>query len=153
MPELLVYNLRKEKFAQSLTASGVANRWNKNEEYVIYTGSSRALSVLELTAHRAFIRIDETYKFLVIELTISESDIKEIDVEDLPKNWQSFTAYPVLQKLGSQWYQAKEQLVLKVPSALVPREFNYLIHTRHPEFSKKVKIKETESFNWDERLI
>jgi len=153
MSELVVYNLRKEKFTHSLNASGVANRWNKNEEYIIYTAGSRALSVLELSAHRAYIKIDESYKFLVIELTISALDLDEISVNDLPPNWQSITSYPVLQKLGSDWYKAMDKLVLKVPSALVPKEFNYLINTKHPDFEKKARIKSVEDFNWDERLI
>ncbi|MGB6083624.1 RES family NAD+ phosphorylase [Moheibacter sp.] len=153
MSKLLVFDIRKEKYAGSLKASGVANRWNKNEEYVIYSGSSPALSVLELTAHRAFINIDESYKILVIELAISEADILEISVEDLPENWRSVSAYPVLQNLGSKWYQSMEKLILKIPSALVPKEFNYLINTQHPDFRRKVKIKSKEDFNWDERLI
>lgn len=153
MPKFLVYNIRKEKYADSLRASGVANRWNKNEEYVIYTGSSRALSVLELTAHRAFINIDESYKILVIELNVSESDIQLISHEDLPKNWQSITAYPVLQKWGSDWYKSMDKLILKISSALVPKEFNYLLNTQHPDFERKIRILETEDFNWDERLI
>lgn len=153
MPKLLVFNIRKEKYAGSLKASGVANRWNKNEEYVIYSGSSRALSVLELTAHRAFINIDESYKILVIELAISDSDILEISVEDLPENWRSVSAYTVLQNLGTKWYQSNEKLILKIPSALVPKEFNYLINTQHPDFHRKIKIKTIEDFNWDERLI
>lgn len=153
MSKLLVFNIRKEKYAGSLIASGAANRWNKNEEYVIYSGNSRALSVFELTAHRAFINIDESYKILVIELSISNSDILEISVENLPENWRSVSAYPILQKIGSQWYQSMEKLILKNPSALVPKEFNYLINTQHPDFKRKVKIKASEDFNWDERLI
>ena len=59
---MLVYNIRKAKYAQSLQASGVANRWNKNDEFVIYTASSRALSTLELVVHRNYINIDNSYK-------------------------------------------------------------------------------------------
>lgn len=153
MSKLLIFNIRKEKYAHSLQASGVANRWNKNEEYVIYAGSSRALSILELTAHRSFISLDESYKILAIELNLSKSDVKEIKLSDLPDNWKSITAYPDLQKLGSDWYKSLTHLVFKVPSVLVPKEFNYLIHTKHPDFNKKVQIKEIENFNWDKRLI
>jgi len=153
MSELIVYNLRKEKFSHSLNASGVANRWNKNEEYIIYTASSRALSVLELSVHRAYIKIDESYKFLVVKLSVFSSDLEEIQVNELSENWQSITNYPALQKLGSVWYRAMDKLVLKVPSALVPKEFNYLINTKHPDFEKKVKLVEIEDFNWDDRLI
>lgn len=151
MSKLQVYNIRKEKYAVSLRASGTSNRWNKEGEYVIYSGSSRALSVLELVVHRAGINPDHSYKLLVIELDITEEDIEEI--KNLPETWYSLNAYPELQEMGSKWYKLCQKLVLKVPSAIIPQEFNFIINTRHPEFESKVKIKETESFDWDKRLL
>lgn len=153
MPELIVFNIRKAKYADALIASGASNRWNKKEEFVIYTGSSRALSVLELLVHRAYIEIDDSFRIMIISLKVKKEDIQEIKVEDLPLGWQSIRAYEFLQEMGSRWYRDAGHLVLKVPSAIIPREFNYLINTRHPEFNQKVKIKEVEEFRWDERLI
>lgn len=150
---MLVYNIRKEKYAGELLASGVANRWNKNDEFVIYTGSSRALSALELVVHRSSISINNSYKLLVIELKAEGKDIAEVQLSDLPMNWQSVKSYPALQQIGSDWYQKQRSLVLKVPSAIVSKEFNYLINTKHPDFVKKVSIKEVENFLWDERLL
>ena len=150
---MFVYNIRKAKYADSLRASGVANRWNKNDEFVIYTGGSRALSTLELVVHRSSISIDNSYKLLVIELNCKESEILEVNESLLPKNWQSVEAYPKLQEIGSDWYQNFEYLVMKVPSAIIPKEYNYLLNTRHPVFKKKVKIKELENYEWDNRLL
>ncbi len=150
---MLVYNIRNEKYANSLKASGSANRWNKSEEFIIYTGSSRALSTLELVVHRAGISTDNTYKVMVISLDIEESDILEVKQEQLPNDWQSIEAYPQLQKLGSHWYHSKEFLVLKVPSAIIPKEFNFLINTKHPTFETKVKIEIIEDYSFDKRLF
>ena len=150
---MFVYNIRKAKYADSLRASGVANRWNKNDEFVIYTGGSRALSTLELVVHRSLISIDNSYKLLVIELNCKESEILEVNESLLPKNWQSVEAYPKLQEIGSDWYQNFEYLVMRVPSAIIPKEYNYLLNTRHPDFKKKVKIKELENYEWDNRLL
>ena len=150
---MFVYNIRKAKYADSLRASGVANRWNKNDEFVIYTGGSRALSTLELVVHRSSISIDNSYKLLVIELNCKESEILEVNENLLPKNWQSVEAYPKLQEIGSDWYQNFEYLVMRVPSAIIPKEYNYLLNTRHPDFNKKVKIKELENYEWDNRLL
>ena len=150
---MFVYNIRKAKYADSLRASGVANRWNKNDEFVIYTGGSRALSTLELVVHRSSISIDNSYKLLVIELNCKESEILEVNESLLPKNWQSVEAYPKLQEIGSDWYQNFEYLVMRVPSAIIPKEYNYLLKTRHPDIKKKVKIKELENYEWDNRLL
>ncbi|MGV0980235.1 RES family NAD+ phosphorylase [Empedobacter falsenii] len=150
---MLVFNIRKARYSKSLQASGVANRWNKNDEFVIYTGSSRALSTLELVVHRSSISIDNSYKLLVIEIDCEEDKIYEIKKPKLPKNWQSVEAYPVLQEIGSAWYQDFKFLVMKVPSSIIPKEYNYLINTKHPDFVSKVKIKELEDYNWDDRLL
>ncbi|GEM50517.1 RES family NAD+ phosphorylase [Empedobacter brevis] len=150
---MFVYNIRKAKYAKSLQASGVANRWNKNDEFVIYTGSSRALSTLELVVHRSAIRIDNSYKLLVIEIDCKEDEVFEVKKNKLPKNWQSVEAYPRLQEIGSDWYQELKYLVMKVPSSIIPKEFNYLINTKHPDFTTKVKIKEVEVYQWDDRLL
>ncbi|OJV54885.1 MAG: hypothetical protein BGO31_16210 [Bacteroidetes bacterium 43-16] len=150
---MLLYNIRKEQYANALVASGVANRWNKNEEMVIYTGGSASLATLELVVHRSGIRIDQTYKLLIIEAKVGPKDITTIDLDQLPANWKSIQSYPELQALGSEWYQSQKTLLLKVPSAVLPRESNYVINTRHPDFSNKIKIKETELFIWDSRLL
>lgn len=148
-----VYNIRKEKFADKLVASGIANRWNKKDEFVIYTSSSRALSTLELVVHRAHIQIDDSYLLLIISLNISDDDIMTIDSSDLPENWKSIQCYPALQAIGSEWYRSYSSLVLKVPSSIIPQEYNYIIHTAHPDFKTKVSILEREKFTWDRRLL
>ncbi|QTV05458.1 RES family NAD+ phosphorylase [Faecalibacter bovis] len=150
---MFVYNIRKEKYANSLRASGVANRWNKNDEFVIYTGSSRSLSTLELVVHRSGISIDNSYKLLVIEINCTTEEILEIKTSDLPKKWQNVESYPKLQAIGSEWYKSFKYLVMKVPSAIIPKECNYLINTKHPDFEKKVKIYEIEDYQWDKRLL
>lgn len=148
-----VYNIRKEKYSNSLVASGSANRWNKKDEFVIYTGSNRALSTLEMVVHRSYILPTTPYRLLTIEILESESFLKEINPNDLPKNWRSIEAYPTLQDIGSNWYNSKESLVLKIPSAIIPQEYNIIINTKHPLFEANVKIINNEDFLWDERLL
>lgn len=150
---MIVYTTRTEKHAYSLTASGVANRWNKNQEYVIYSGNHSALSALELIAHRSSIRAYQNYKIMFIALSVTDADIKTIEIDDLPTNWKSIKAYPQLQQMGSKWYQSQENLILKVPSILVPIENNYIINTTHPLFSERVSLLKTEDFFWDNRLL
>jgi len=146
-----VFKICREKYSHSLNASGASNRWNKKDEFVIYTGSSRSLSTLEMVAHRSYINISSQYKLLIILIT-DESSIKEIDINDLPENWKSIEAYVELQEIGSKWYHPNESLVLKVPSAIIPQEFNYIINTKHPLFSTHIILKEVDDFAWDNRL-
>lgn len=150
---MVAFNIRKAKYANQLVASGIANRWNREDEFVIYAGGSIALSVLELLAHRSSIRIGEGYRLLSIQLDIGIEDLMEIHVQDLPEDWKSIKSYPLLQEIGSDWYNNQKSLVLKIPSALVPWEYNYMINTLHPLFKEKVSLLSVEDFEWDVRFF
>lgn len=147
-----VFKICREKFSHSLQASGVPNRWNKKDEFVIYTAGSRSLAALESVAHRSAIIAASPYKLLKISMS-DDSVIKEIQLKDLPANWMSIQAYIELQEIGSKWYTSQESLVLKVPSALIKEEFNYVINTKHPLFSTHIILETKEDFIWDKRLL
>lgn len=99
-----VYNIRKAKYAKTLVASGVVNRWNKEEEFVIYTGSSVALSTLKLVVHRHSPNLLTECKLLFIHLKFEEKNITVVDQRQLTKNWNSIVSYPQTQSNGSEWY-------------------------------------------------
>jgi RES domain-containing protein len=148
-----VFRICKAKYASSLLSSGVANRWNSDGEYVIYTGGSRSLSSLELIVHKNAISISASYHVMVISIPETEDLLKKIEPKDLPNNWRREAAYTVTQQMGSDWYRSNASLVLQVPSAIMPYEHNFVINTRHPSFVSKVKLLRQEDFFWDERLF
>ncbi|MDH7461751.1 RES family NAD+ phosphorylase [Chitinophagaceae bacterium 26-R-25] len=147
-----VFRISREEHSTSLSSSGSANRWNSKGQQVIYTGSSRSLSTLELVVHRGSIKPTFPYKVMVISIADDDHLIKQIKSQNLPKSWRSMAAYPELQHIGSSWYNLRATLVLKVPSAIIPLEFNYIINTEHPEFGTKVRLVRTEDYFWDPRL-
>lgn len=90
---------------------------------------------------------------MIISVPDSDSMIKTIGTNALPKNWRKFEAYSKLQEIGSDWISSKETLILKVPSAVIPQEYNYVINTEHPDFKENVLLVRTENYFWDERLL
>lgn len=147
------FRISSKKYSSKLSSSGKANRWNKDGESVIYTGSSRSLSTLELVVHRNEISPKNEFSVMVISISDDENLVDQIKIKDLPKNWRSRKAYSALQQIGSEWYSSKRTLVLKIPSAVITNEFNYIINTKHPDFSKKVKLVRNEDYFWDKRLF
>ncbi len=148
-----VYRISREKYAGRLSSSGKANRWNRDGQNVIYAGSSRSLSTLELIVHKGSIRPSVNYKVMVISLADDDNLFRQIMLRDLPEDWQKMSAYSTLQSLGSEWYENQETLILKVPSVIIPYEHNYVINTEHPDFAKHVKLIRTENYFWDPKLI
>lgn len=149
---MVVYNIRKKKYAKTLQASGIANRWNMQDDFVLYTSKNRSLAMLELLAHRSSIAFDDDFVIMNIELKIRTSDIYIITPTQLPKHWKRIDAFTHLQKVGHAWYHDKKYLCMEVPSVLVPQEYNIIINTQHPHFAKSVLLSKTEPFIWDTRL-
>ncbi len=147
-----LYRISSEKYAQSLGASGRANRWNVSKQYVIYASSSRSLAALELLAHRNAIMEGLKYKMVVIEFPGQKGTVEIMDEKKLLPNWHLLQYRANTQKLGGVWYEQKSSVALKVPSAIIPYEFNFVLNTQHPGFSQ-VKIERLEDFNWDQRLL
>jgi len=148
---MTVYRLTQAKYADKLLASGVSNRWNRAEQYVIYTSESISLCALELLAHTNGIRPKGTFKLMHIDIPNS-INIAIIASEKLPLNWHLLASYPTTQKLGSDWYDRMDSLAMKIPSAIVPSESNYIVNAKHPAFNEKIQLVKVEDFFWDHRF-
>jgi len=148
-----LFRISLDTYAEKLTASGAANRWNAAGQYVLYSGSSRSLSTLELVVHRGAIQPTKNYRMMVISVADEDDLVQQVHLRDLPHDWRKLAAYPVLQQLGSDWYTNQQSLLLKVPSAIITQEYNYLISVTHPDFEKKVQLVRTEDYFWDGRLL
>lgn len=148
-----VYRIAKEKYSKELVASGLANRWNKDNQFLLYSGSSRSLATLELVVRRKSIALADDYRVMIISIADEEQLLISVSQVNLPENWRGIIAYSKLQEIGSNWYKSRQSLILKVPSAIISQEYNYLINTKHPNFLSKVSLVRTEKYFWDERLI
>lgn len=148
-----VFRICRELYSDRITASGIANRWNLRGQFVVYAGSSRSLSTLELVVHRNSIISGTAYKVMVISIPDDESKISQIMMNELPANWRTMEAFATLQQIGAKWYNEQKSLLLKVPSIIIPFEYNYVINTEHPEFKKDVVLTRIEDYYWDNRLL
>ena len=148
---MIVYRLSHAKYASVLSSSGAANRWNRAFHFVIYCSENISLCALELLAHTNGIRPACEFKIMGIEVNNS-APFKTISIKDLPKNWHQLQSYGFTQNIGSEWYESKSSLLMKIPSAIIQSEFNYVINTHHPDFSDNVKLANTKDFFWDTRF-
>lgn len=148
-----VYRISHKKYSKQLSSSGAANRWNLDGEFVIYTSSSRSLSTLESIVHRNSIKQLTDYEVVIISIADDEHLYEILPIKSLPKNWRLFESYYKLQKLGSDWYKEQRSLVLKVPSAIISMEYNYVINTKHPLFVEKISLVRNEDYFFDVRLF
>lgn len=150
---MLIYRICRAAFASDMKASGIAGRWNQDGQWVLYTSATRSLAALEQLANRSGLVLKAPYRVMVIDVPVDSTSLRSVLPEMLPSDWRRFSSYGRLQEFGANWYRRSESLLLKVPSVLVPQEFNYLIHTKHPDFSTRVRLVGVEDFDWDNRLV
>lgn len=151
---MLVFRITQTKFASSLFAPGFAGRWNSENERMIYTAGSASLSCLEVLAHKSGAALNSgRFSMAMIELAdnIIINEIKLAELQKLNNEWFKVLNYPITQQLGNKWLLDLDSAVLKVPSAIVDREYNYLLNPAHADFSK-IKVLDVTPFNFDSRL-
>lgn len=147
-----LFRIVRSIYASNLVVPGVAGRWNRKGEYVLYTSASRSLATLELVVRNQQLHSEIDYCTMVVHASDDDRLVKRITISELSGYWRNVESYNVLQEIGSEWYQRKESLLLKVPSAIIPQEYNYLINTRHHLFPKHIRLVETEKYVLDSRL-
>jgi len=150
---MIVYRLCKKSYINDLSGRGAeinGGRWNNKGRPVLYTACSRALAVLEVAVHipLGIIPID----YFMTSIEIPDIGTSNINIIDLPSNWSRNPIVKTTQYMGDDFLNANKHLILQVPSATVPGDFNYLINPMHPDF-KLVKIVMTEPFEFDTRLF
>ncbi len=124
-----------------------SSRWMPQGFRVVYTAETLALATLELFVHTESNKIP----LIAIRALLPQTmEIEAVDVDTLPANWHQPTAYSALQKLGKNWLLSNRTPILKVPSAIVPVEFNYLLNPQHPDF--KIAQSPSMQFRFDDRM-
>ena len=137
---------------EAYTGEGAAmfgGRWNFKDIPLVYCAESRSLAALEVLANIRDPKIHFALPWVAIPAEIAQDLIEK--PEKLPVNWQA-NPYPLdTQRFGVDWVQARRSVALRVPSAVIPGEFNYLLNPAHPQFAR-VKVGKPEPFAFDPRL-
>jgi RES domain-containing protein len=151
---MIVYRIAKTKHIHDLSGSGAreyGGRWNDKGISVVYTSESRALATVEYLVHVPLSIVPGHISIASIKIP-DRIRPKEISVSDLPANWRDYPPPSELATLGTRWALANETLLLRVPSAVVEREFNILINPSHREM-KHIVISQVEEYKFDTRLL
>lgn len=149
-----LFRLTKEKYANDFSGKGAAlfgNRWNSKGVEMLYTAESRALAMAEVAVHLSLGTLPNDY--VMVELSISgNTKMGEISSAKLPEQWKTNPPIHATQLLGDAFISANEFGILKVPSAVVAGDSNYLINPHHAA-GKKIKLVEVSTFEFDKRLF
>ena len=117
---------------------------------MVYCAESRSLAAMEI-----LVGLDEKerlqeIRWVCIPATLSVELVEK--AARVPAEWRQYPHTAATQTFGAEWVQARRSVALRVPSVVVPGEFNYLLNPAHPDF-KKIVIGKPEPFTFDPRLL
>ena|SRR5665213_2106372 len=151
---MIVYRLCRKGYTHDLSGRGAelnGGRWNGKGLPALYTSSSRALCTIEIVVHVPAGIIPKDYYLISIYIP-DNAPINTINIKDLPASWNSNPISVSTQRIGNAFLSEQKELVLKVPSAIIKDEWNFIINPVHKDF-QKVKILGIEPFAFDTRLF
>lgn len=148
---MIVYRLTRTKFAYDISGEGArlnGGRWNHKGISVVYASESRSLALLEYTVN---VNIDDIPRALSIVAIEIPGDIHIVGVSELPGNWRVSPAPGETKDYGTNLLRKVSQPVIKIPSAVILNECNYLLNPLHRK-SHQFKITSVEDFIFDVRI-
>lgn len=130
-----------------------AGRWHPRGVRVVYTASALSLAVLEKLVHVDPDLVPDRLAAFEIEIPDEAASRETIPVDRLPLDWRAEPPAHGTQELGLAWLRGLTRpAVLEVPSAIVPREMNYLLNPAHPD-AARWSVVASEPFRFDPRLL
>lgn len=149
---MIAYRICNSVYKDDISGTGskiTGGRWNSVGIPVLYLSEHVSLSVLEMLVNNQFIDFAVSLSLLTISLP-EKIEIAQVRLGKLKDGWQEDFSYTRF--MGNEFIKTANSLVLKVPSAVVSEEHNFLINPLHTDF-KKVKILKMKSFRTDKRLF
>lgn len=149
-----LWRISSEKWALDKTGEGASlfsGRWNPIGWPALYAGTTIEISALEkyvnLSGHVGS-------KLLLVSIEIPKQDSLYVrpDLNKLPLGWAAVPFGSASQQFGKKWLKSCKQLVMLVPSVIVPEATNAVINPRHPDIAK-VKIQIEREFKFDSRML
>ena len=129
-------------------------RWHTRGKPVVYLAESAAGAMLERIVHSldpdigGAGNLPSTYTLLEIAVP-DELAAKPLSAV-LPVDWKEREGFT--QHIGDRWIASMDTAITRVPSAIMPRTWNYLLNPRHPD-AAKVQIVEVIKERFDNRLF
>jgi RES domain-containing protein len=129
-------------------AKRAGGRWNSIGVPVVYVSATLSLALVEVLVH---LPAGILPAFSATPVEFDESLVIALPTASLPARWRANSPPPDTQAIGDAWINEGRSAVLKVPSVVVPGEFNYLLNPLHSGFSR-ITVGSAVPFPFDARL-
>jgi RES domain-containing protein len=131
-----------------------SSRWTSLGKRVVYFAESPAGAMLEVLVHFTgdFNANEQRLPRIYTLLRIESGDGAAVRDLGAPAAAQWRERPDQTQRIGDAWLASGETPLARVPSAIVPRTWNYLLNPEHPD-AKHIQIAEVIKERFDNRLF
>ena len=147
-----VYRITACNYINDLSGQGsflYGGRWNSAGTRLLYTAENPSLAMLEALAHVTMLKQSRPYCLATIEIP---DDIEVLDELQLLPDWNAPMAPDWMKNYGNEFVTKGSHLALRVPSVLLPGQYNYLINPMH-RHSKQLRLVGHRQISFDQRLV
>lgn len=146
---MVVFRIARKDYIQDLSGRGAelfGGRWNEKGIPALYTSSSLSLAALEILVHtdKSLPPVNMAYAKIYVPDEMFSMKILRLKDDEVPVEY------------GTKWLKEKRGLMLKVPSVILPyeydHEFNLILNPLHEDY-KKVFVVEEHDFSFNVRLV
>ena len=146
---MVVFRIARKDYIQDLSGRGAelfGGRWNEKGIPALYTSSSMSLAALEILVHtdKSLPPVNMAYDKIYVPDEMFSMKILRLKDDEVAVEY------------GTKWLKEKRGLMLKVPSVILPyeydHEFNLILNPQHEDY-KKVFVAEVHDFSFDVRLV
>ena len=128
-----------------------SGRWHHRGARIIYTSEHLSLAALEFFVNIGTATEGSVLAAASVEIP-DDLTLERYRISDLPRSWRAVPYPRDLQDLGMEWLTESASAILAVPSAVIPRENNYLLNPLHPDFVR-IRVRRPERFSLDRKSV
>jgi RES domain-containing protein len=151
---MFVYRISNKNYSALDGIGGLygRGRWHQKGNLVVYTSEHASLAAWEKLMHvTSMDNLPEN--LLLIKIEIPEiSKIQAVPRKVLVQGWDGFPFVSETIDYGTSFLRSREFLALKVPSVVIPEEFNIILNPNHPDFHE-CKVVSKHPFLFDKRIF
>ncbi|GIZ53656.1 RES family NAD+ phosphorylase [Noviherbaspirillum aridicola] len=150
-----LWRIAARKWAEDKSCDGArlhGGRWNPAGVAAFYAALTPELAALEKRVHLSRAQAHPPLKLVAVDLPDDRRLPYKPALNDLPPNWADMTNFAGAQEFGGRWLLGGRQLIMLVPSVILPEAFNAVVNPLHPRYAE-MKLTVVRDFAFDARLF
>lgn len=147
-----LYRIAFKEYADLEGTGGIygPGRWHHEGQRVVYLSENVSLAAWEKLMNLSSTTFIPS-NLVLMEVSVPDVKLLKVPEKALVKGWDDFPYLDVTMAYGTKFLNENKHLLLRLPSAVIKAEYNFLLNPKHPLISE-CHIERITPFTFDSRL-